>query len=87
MSGLKFTLSDAASLIVDDLPGLQKIYSVLGRSDQFSENEEMKTVITTEKYFRSSYSNLVRVGFESTTTEFHSDTKKDLDLDLYTLLL
>ena len=82
MSSLKFTLSDAASLIVDDLPGLQKIYSVLGRSDEFSENEQMKMVITTEKFFRSSYSNLVWVGFESTTTEFHSDTKKDLDLDL-----
>ena len=49
-SGLKFTLSDAASLIVDDLPGLQKVYSVLGRLDQFSKNEEMKMVITTDDH-------------------------------------
>ena len=52
MSGLKFTLSDATSLLPDDLPGLKslkKLYSDLRQSHEFSENEQMQMVFTTEE--------------------------------------
>ena len=41
MSGLKFTLSDAKSLLLDNLAGLKKyIYSDLRQPHEFSENEQ-----------------------------------------------
>ena len=50
MSGQKFTLSDATLFLPDDLFGLEKIYSDLRRSHEFSENEQMQKVFTTEKF-------------------------------------
>ena len=50
MSGLKFTLSDATSLLPDNLSGLQKkLYSDLRQSHEFSKNEQMQIVFTTEE--------------------------------------
>ena len=49
MSGQKLTLSDATSLLPDDLSGLKKyIYSDLRQSHEFSENEQMQMVFTIE---------------------------------------
>ena len=49
MSGQKFTLSDATSLLPDDLSELKKyIYPNLKQSHEFSENEQMQMVFTTE---------------------------------------
>ena len=50
MSGLKFTLSDATSLLPADLSGLKKyIYSNLRQSYRFSENEQIQMLFTTEE--------------------------------------
>ena len=50
MSGMKFTLSDATSLLPDNLCGLKKcIYSDLRQSHEFNKNEQMQMVFTTEE--------------------------------------
>ena len=43
MSDLKFTLSNATSLLPDDLSGLKK-------SHEFRKNEQMQMVFTTEEF-------------------------------------
>ena len=48
MSGQKFTLFDAKLLLPDDLFGLKNIYSDLSQSHEFSKNEQMQMVFTTE---------------------------------------
>ena len=50
MSGLKFTLSDTTSLLSDDLSRLKKNYIQTRQSHEFSENEQMQMVFTTEKF-------------------------------------
>ena len=50
MSSQKFTLSDATLFLPDDLFRLEKIYSDLRRSHEFSENEQMQKVFTTEEF-------------------------------------
>ena len=51
MSGMKFTLSDATSILPDDLCGLKTyIYSDRRQSHEFNKNEEMQMVFTTEEF-------------------------------------
>ena len=52
MSGLEFTLTDATSLVPDNLPGLKKLYPDLMQSHahKFSKNEQTKMAFTTEEF-------------------------------------
>ena len=50
MSGLKFTLLDVTSFLPDNLFGLKKSYLGLRQSHEFSGNEQMHMVFTTEEF-------------------------------------
>ena len=50
MSGLKFTLLDVTSFLPDNLLGLKKSYLGLRQSHEFSGNEQMQMVFTTEEF-------------------------------------
>ena len=79
MSSLKFILSEAASLLPDDLSGLEIYIYIQRQSHEFSENQQMKMVFTTEEFLEVA----IKCWFEwdlnpqPTTTKFCSDAKVD----------
>ena len=50
MSGLMFTLSGVTSFLPDNLSGVKKLYLGLRQSHEFSGNEQMQMVYTTEPF-------------------------------------
>ena len=61
MSDLKFTLTDATSLLPDDLSGLKKrLYSDLKQSHEFSKNEQMQMVFTTQEFLEVATENWLK---------------------------